>query len=275
MFGNRSRRWEPEHVIEIIGGRRHVSAVEAGVQAPEAGCRRPGASGRDRPGWSGGGLPNGAAVSKESWTSPPSGRRPTNAPLVAGGEASAPNEGASVHGLGVVPPRSHIRRSIFDVPVIEEPMGERMSRGRVVLVEDHADSLEALSLLLSEKYAVFGYASATAAVQAIDAAKPDVLVLDVGMQPVDGVACLGMIRATPGYGDIPAVALTGYAGDLDRRRFLDRGFQAVVVKPVFDFGELTALIDMLANPAADLDGRAVMTASRADGSGKADGPGSA
>jgi CheY-like chemotaxis protein len=154
-------------------------------------------------------------------------------------------------------------------------MDERMGRSRVVLVEDHADSLEALSILLGEKYAVFGYASATAAVQAIDAAKPDVLVLDVGMEPVDGVACLQMIRATPGYGDIPAVALTGYAGDLDRQRFLDSGFQAVVVKPVFDFGELTAVIDRLANSAADLDGRAVMTASQGNGSAETDGPGSA
>ena len=169
-----------------------------------------------------------------------------------------------------------------------------MTRTRLVLVEDDQDCLEAFSIILGEKYAVFGYASAVKAVQAIDAAKPDVLVLDIGMQPVDGVKCLEAIRATPGYRDIPAVALTGFARDVERQSFLDRGFQAVVVKPILDHGELMAVIDGLVNSpapaaprtpahparrsalptpsaaAAHLDGRAAMTASAVGESGKTD-----
>jgi response regulator RpfG family c-di-GMP phosphodiesterase len=55
-----------------------------------------------------------------------------------------------------------------------------------------------------------------------------------------------MIRATPGCRDIPAVALTGFASDVERQRFLNGGFQTVVVKPVLDHGELIAMIDRLA-----------------------------
>jgi CheY-like chemotaxis protein len=165
---------------------------------------------------------------------------------------------------------------------------------RVVLVEDHEDSLEAVCLLLGKKYTVFAYASAVEAVQAIDAAKPDVLMLDIGMYPVDGMQCLEMIRATPGCGDIPAVALTGFAHEVERQRFLKAGFQTVVVKP-FDHLELMALIDRLANsPAprpsthpgwssaeptpsatAGLDARAARKASVAGGSGKTGGQGPA
>jgi CheY-like chemotaxis protein len=191
------------------------------------------------------------------------------------------------------PPRSQIRGAGFDVSLIEvEPMDKAMTRTRLVLVEDDQDSLEAFSIFLGEKYAVFGYASAAEAVQVIDATKPDVLVLDIGMYPVDGVQCLEMIRATPGYRDIPAVALTGFARDVERQRFLDGGFQAVVVKPVLDHWELIAVIDRLVNssapaaprssthprrssplptPSADaarLDGRAAMTASAPGGSGE-------
>jgi len=169
-------------------------------------------------------------------------------------------------------------------------MDKAMTRTRLVLVDDHQDSLEAFSIFFGEKYTVFGYASAVEALQAIDAAKPDVLVLDVGMYPVDGVECLKAIRATPGYRDIPAVALTGFAYEVERQGFLDAGFQAVAVKPVLDLGELIAVIDRLVNAAApaahqtptrprpsiavatpsaaaaNLDGRAAMTASGADGS---------
>lgn len=169
-------------------------------------------------------------------------------------------------------------------------MDKAMTRSKLLLVDDYQDSLEVFSIFLGEKYRVFGYASAVEALQAVDAVKPDVLVMDIGMYPVDGIECLKMIRATPGYRDIPAVALTGFARPVERQRFLDAGFQAVVVKPVLDLGELTAVIDRLVNAAApaalrtptrprqssavatpsaaaaDLDGRAAMTASGADGS---------
>jgi CheY-like chemotaxis protein len=169
----------------------------------------------------------------------------------------------------------------------------------LVLVEDDPDSLEAFSIILGETYTVFGYASALEAMQAIDAAKPHVLLLDIGMYPIDGVQCLALIRAMPGCHDIPAVALTGFARDVERQRFLDGGFQAVVVKPVLDHGELVAVIDRLVNSpapaaprpsthprrvralptssvaAARLDGRPAKTASGAGGSGETDGQGPA
>jgi len=169
-----------------------------------------------------------------------------------------------------------------------EPVDKAITRTRLVLVEDHQDSLEAFSILLGEKYAVFGYTSAVKALQAIDVAKPDLLVLDIGMQPVDGVQCLATIRAMPGYRDIPAVALTGFSRDVERQRFLAGGFQAVVVKPILDHGELMAVIDRLVNSpapaaprtptypprrsaaAAQLDGRAAISASGLDESGKTD-----
>lgn len=125
-----------------------------------------------------------------------------------------------------------------------------MTRTRLVLVEDDRDTLEVFSIFLGERYAVFGYTSAAEALRAIDAAKPDVLLLDIGMHPVDGMQCLRTIRATPAYRDVPAVALTGFARDVERQRFLDGGFQAVVVKPVLDHAQFTALIDRLATSRA-------------------------
>jgi CheY-like chemotaxis protein len=168
--------------------------------------------------------------------------------------------------------------------LIEEgPVDKAVTRPKLVLVDDDRDHLEALSIFFEEKYTVFGYASAMEATEAIGAVKPDVMVLDIGMRPVDGMQCLQAIRAAPENRDIPAVALTGFARDVERQRFLDGGFQAVVVKPVLQLGELVAVIDRLlsfrtstaawtsgdrrGNPspstaAAHLDDRAPLTASR-------------
>jgi CheY-like chemotaxis protein len=124
-------------------------------------------------------------------------------------------------------------------------MAETTTRPNLLLVEDDADTLEVFSILLGDRYAVSAYRSPLEALRGLDAVRPDLLILDIGMYPIDGVECLRKIRATPGHADVPAVALTGYARDDERARFLARGFQAVVVKPILEPADLIAVIDGL------------------------------
>ena len=121
-------------------------------------------------------------------------------------------------------------------------MEDSLTGTRLLLVEDDPDNLEALSIILGKRYTVFPYASAADALQAIDTVKPHVLVLDIGMHPVDGLQCLMGIRRMPAYRGVPAVALTGYAHAEERQRFLDGGFQGVITKPIRDAETLVALI---------------------------------
>ena len=121
---------------------------------------------------------------------------------------------------------------------------------RVLLVEDHEDSLEVLTVLLGERYAVTSCRSGAEALRVVADARPTVVVLDIGMAPIDGVECLKRIRATPGCENVPAIALTGWARQMDRERFVAEGFQAVVVKPVLDERELVTAIEKHAMPAA-------------------------
>jgi CheY-like chemotaxis protein len=120
-----------------------------------------------------------------------------------------------------------------------------MKTAQLLLVDDNRDNLEILTFILSEKYCVSSHGSFSEALTALEAARPDLLVLDIGMSPVDGLQCLEAIRAMPGYGSIPAIALTAYARDVDREAFLAAGFQAVVTKPILDSRELFATINAL------------------------------
>jgi CheY-like chemotaxis protein len=173
-------------------------------------------------------------------------------------------------------------------------METRMMRPRLVIVEDDQDNLEALSLLLAEGYEVFGYLCPTEALKAVETVRPDLLVLDIRTAPIDGLDCLKLIRAIPGYLDVPAVAFTGFGRDAECQSFLAAGFQAVVVKPVFDPREMIAVIErVLASrtaayeriatyppasaqpPVARLDLETTRSASFARGLGKEDEPAAA
>jgi CheY-like chemotaxis protein len=124
-----------------------------------------------------------------------------------------------------------------------------MKIARVLLVDDNPDNLELLAVLLSEHYMVSSYGSAAEALRELDTVKPDVLVLDIGMAPIDGLQCLQTVRARPGYARIPAVALTAFAREVEQKTFLAAGFQAVVTKPIFDPREVVTVIDrMLGQP---------------------------
>jgi CheY-like chemotaxis protein len=127
-----------------------------------------------------------------------------------------------------------------------------MKTAWLLLVDDNQDNLEVLTVILSEKYHVLSYTCAQEALTALAATKPDLVLLDIGMSPVDGLQCLKAIRAMPGYGSIPAIALTAYARDVERKAFLTAGFQAVVTKPILDhqelFGSITALLAAEAAP---------------------------
>jgi CheY-like chemotaxis protein len=122
-----------------------------------------------------------------------------------------------------------------------------MRAARVLVVEDNQDTLDLLTLWLSENYSVFGYACASEALAALETAKPDLLLLDIGMGPIDGLQCLGAIRSMPGYSSIPAIALTGYARASEREAFRAAGFQAVLAKPILDDELCAAITAVLAS----------------------------
>ena len=94
---------------------------------------------------------------------------------------------------------------------------------------------------------VTAVSSAEEALGAVEGSRPDVLVSDIGMPDADGYELVRRVRALPPErgGQVPAVALTGYARDEDRSRALSEGYQAHVAKPV-DPEELVKAVSSVA-----------------------------
>jgi CheY-like chemotaxis protein/two-component sensor histidine kinase len=111
----------------------------------------------------------------------------------------------------------------------------RLEGLRVLVVEDEPDTRELLQLVLEEEGAIVaGAGSAASAREAMNKARIDVIVSDIGMPLEDGYDLIRSVRAlgAAGGGATPAVALTAYARPEDRARALAAGFDEHVAKPI-------------------------------------------
>ena len=78
----------------------------------------------------------------------------------------------------------------------------------------------------------------------LEAANPDLVLLDLEMPVKDGFAALAEIRKHPRFSRVPVVAVTAKAMLLDHDRILAAGFDAYVTKPI-DIAKLRGRVDAL------------------------------
>jgi CheY-like chemotaxis protein len=106
---------------------------------------------------------------------------------------------------------------------------------RVLVVDDEPDMRDLTAAILAPYTAqVKTAASATEALALLDEFQPEVLISDIGMPEVDGYRLMRHIRtlSIEQGGDIFAIALTAYAGEVNRKQALDAGFQCHLAKPI-------------------------------------------
>jgi CheY-like chemotaxis protein len=119
---------------------------------------------------------------------------------------------------------------------------------KILVVDDDADSRDFISFLLEEDGAqVTSVSSAIEVLQVLTELKFDILLSDIGMPEMDGYMLIREIRTWPPEqgGQIPAIALTAYAGEYNLQQALTAGFQLHVSKPA-EPDELIAAVAKLA-----------------------------
>lgn len=112
----------------------------------------------------------------------------------------------------------------------------------VLVVEDSDDTLVLLGTMLSRQGAKVSQASsASEALDAASSSTPDIIISDIGMPDIDGYEFLQQLKQIPGMDGVPAIAISGYASDDDRRKALSVGYLALMAKPI----DVDALFDFL------------------------------
>ncbi len=128
---------------------------------------------------------------------------------------------------------SAVRKAEEDLLVGDLPELEPM---RILLAEDNALNRELIvSLLRKQGHTVLETTNGHDALAILAKEKVDVVLMDIQMPMLDGVATTKAIRkaedlAVPN--DVPVIALTAHALDGDRDRFLDVGMDGYVSKPI-------------------------------------------
>lgn len=106
---------------------------------------------------------------------------------------------------------------------------------KVLVVDDNVDTCELITLAL-ELHAVEVKAanSASEGLALFMIWQPDILISDIAMPEEDGYSLIHKLRALSAEqgGQVPAIALTAYAGKADQQQVLEAGFQRHIAKPV-------------------------------------------
>jgi len=105
---------------------------------------------------------------------------------------------------------------------------------RIAVVEDNADNRLLVQAILGGRHELDEYASGPEALAGMRARVPDLVLLDISLPGMDGLAVLRALRADPALRALPVIALTAHAMRGDRERFLADGFDDYVSKPIVD-----------------------------------------
>jgi CheY-like chemotaxis protein len=116
------------------------------------------------------------------------------------------------------------------------------TRVRLLVADDNRDAADSLAMLLrlngNEVHTVYnGFEAVTHAEQW----RPDAVLLDIGMPSLNGYDACRRIRESDWGRGLLMIAMTGWGQQEDRRRTIEVGFDAHLVKPV-DPAELMALL---------------------------------
>jgi CheY-like chemotaxis protein len=106
---------------------------------------------------------------------------------------------------------------------------------RILVVDDDPDTRELLTSVLTFYGAeVLTASSGAEALAQWEALQPQILLSDLGMPSMDGYELIKQVRDLPtsdGW-QVPAIALSAYAREVDQQRSLASGFQQHIAKPL-------------------------------------------
>jgi two-component system cell cycle response regulator DivK len=131
-----------------------------------------------------------------------------------------------------------------------------MRMATVLVVEDNPANMKLASVLLRKAgHVVLCAVDAETGLTLTRSARPDLVLMDIQLPGMDGLAATALLKTDPETAAIPVIALTSMAMKEDRERSRIAGCDAYMTKPL-RYHELYAVIDDLlkkSKPRAVLD----------------------
>ncbi len=137
-------------------------------------------------------------------------------------------------GDGATPPFGDIDAALAAPP--------NAGRAKLLLADDNADMRDYIQQLLGARHEVVAVSDGVAALAAVRAERPDLVITDVMMPRLDGLGLARAIRADGDLSDLPIIMLSARAGEEASIEGRSAGADDYLVKP-FSARELIARVD--------------------------------
>jgi len=116
---------------------------------------------------------------------------------------------------------------------------------RVLLVEDTEDNRQMMRKLLEMSgFQVVEATNGREAVEVAQRVKPQIILMDLSLPFIDGLAATRQIRSLPELSDVPIVAVSAHDTADFHSHALDAGCNAYITKPI-NFPELEETVNSL------------------------------
>jgi PAS domain S-box-containing protein len=137
-------------------------------------------------------------------------------------------------------PRRSVARTVIGAAAGAAAIAQR--KRRVLIADDNRDAAESLAMLLEiEGHSVTVVHDGLQALAAIEASRPEVALLDIGMPQIDGYEVARRVRGDSRNRQTLLIAITGWGQEQDKARAMAAGFDLHFTKPI----EPQKLIELL------------------------------
>lgn len=137
--------------------------------------------------------------------------------------------------------------------MVEESLG--MSGHEILVVDDEPDVVRMLEVVLGKRgFEVLTASSGMEALVAASSARPDLILLDIMMEGMDGWEVLRLLKMDEKTRDIPVVILSARVEPRDKIRGLQEGAVDYITKPFSVKGVLESINLILHRPQVEADG---------------------
>ena len=118
--------------------------------------------------------------------------------------------------------------------------------GRVLLIEDEPNIIEAIRFILSrDGWRVDTHSDGSTALEAVRRRQPDIIILDVMLPNRSGYDILNDLRSSPETKDLPVLMLTARGQKKDRELAEKLGASRFMTKPFSNGDVLTAVRELV------------------------------
>ena len=124
---------------------------------------------------------------------------------------------------------------------------DNKTKKQILAVDDAAITLSRIVETLQNDYEVITANSGTRALKFLEKQKPDLILLDIKMSPMDGLKTLNTIRSRMDLADIPVIMLTGVEDSQSVLESAKLGICDYILKPFHD-DDLRNRIQRALNP---------------------------